>query len=81
MLTIDANDAAIIRNPHTARVKKQMVVILPESSCSDWRVASEEATMEFLKPYLPEQLITEAEKYGIWTLFGHYQEKRTCDFS
>ena len=60
MLTISADNHAIMRNLHQADDEKMMAVILPESSYSDWRVALADATMDFLRQYPADELTAEA---------------------
>ena len=60
MLTINADDHAIMRNLHKADDEKRMVVILPESSYADWLIASADATMNFLKQFPADELTVEA---------------------
>ena len=60
MLTINADDHAIMRNLHKADDEKRMVVILPESSYADWLAAPADATMNFLKQFPADELTAEA---------------------
>ncbi len=56
MLTINADDHALMRNYHRPTDEKRMVVILPEGSYSDWLTAPANATNKFLLPYPASQL-------------------------
>ena len=62
MLTINADDHAMMRNLHKADEEKRMVVILPESRYADWLSAPADTTMEFLKQYPADSLTAVAEK-------------------
>ena len=64
MLTINADDHELMRNFHKPTDERRMVVILPETAYSDWLRASTESSMEFMRPYPAERLISKAEPSG-----------------
>jgi putative SOS response-associated peptidase YedK len=51
MLTINADDHALMQNMHKPDDEKRMVVILPDSAYSDWLAAPTGKTMDFLTQY------------------------------
>jgi putative SOS response-associated peptidase YedK len=57
MLTINADDHALMRNMHKPEDEKRMVVILPRAAYGDWLDASAAQTREFLQPYPADKLV------------------------
>lgn len=57
MLTINADDHALMRNMHKPDDEKRMVVILPRAAYGDWLDASAARTREFLQPYPADKLV------------------------
>ncbi len=51
MLTINADDHALMRNMHKPGEEKRMVVILPQAAFGDWVAASANHSMELLRQY------------------------------
>ena len=60
MLTINADEHALMRNFHRPNDEKRMVVILAEGSYDDWLHASADQARAFLQPYPAERLSTAA---------------------
>lgn len=60
MLTINADEHALMRNFHRPGDEKRMVVILAEGSYDDWLYASAEQARAFLQPYPADRLIASA---------------------
>lgn len=60
MLTINAQDHALMNRFHQPTDEKRMVVILPESAYGDWLVATARDSMEFMTAYPAEALVAEA---------------------
>ena len=60
MLTINADQHALMRQFHKPTDEKRMVVILPEAAYADWLKADARTAMDFLHPYPAEQLVAEA---------------------
>lgn len=58
MLTIAANDHALMRDFHKPADEKRMVVILPQGSYGDWLDATPAQSRDFLLPYPAERLRT-----------------------
>jgi putative SOS response-associated peptidase YedK len=58
MLTINADDHPLMQRFHRADNEKRMVVVLPESHYLDWLDAPAEHSMEFMKPYPADALVT-----------------------
>ena len=63
MLTINADEHALMRNFHKPADEKRMVVILPEGSHQDWLTAPSEQAMRFMAAY-PAQGLTAAAPVG-----------------
>lgn len=59
MLTINADDHALMRNYHKPADEKRMVVILPEASYSDWLTAPPSRNMDFLRQYPADRMVAE----------------------
>ena len=59
MLTINAEDHAVMRNYHKPADEKRMVVILPEASYSDWLTAQPSQNMDFLRQYPADRMVAE----------------------
>jgi putative SOS response-associated peptidase YedK len=60
MLTINADDHALMRNYHKPADEKRMVVILPEASYTDWLTAPASQNMEFLRQYPADRMVAES---------------------
>lgn len=60
MLTINADEHPLMRNFHKPGDEKRMVVILPEAAYDDWLKAPVERSMEFMRHYPAERLVTNA---------------------
>lgn len=56
MLTINADEHALMRNFHRPHDEKRMLVILAEGSYDDWLQASAEQSRAFLQPYPADRL-------------------------
>lgn len=56
MLTINANEHALMRTFHKLNDEKRMVVILPEAAYSDWLNAPADQGMAFMRAYPADQL-------------------------
>ena len=56
MLTINADEHALMRNYHKPGDEKRMVVVLPEGAYQDWLTAPAEQGMLFMAPYPAERL-------------------------
>lgn len=56
MLTINADDHALMRNYHKPSDEKRMVVILPDGAYEDWLTAPAEHGMRFMEAYSAERL-------------------------
>lgn len=57
MLTINADEHPLMRQFHKPTDEKRMVVILPEDSYDHWLRAKPEQSMEFMRPYLAQELV------------------------
>lgn len=57
LLTINADDHALMRNYHKPVDEKRMVVILPDASYSDWLTAPASQNMAFLRPYPADRMV------------------------
>lgn len=64
MLTINADDHALMKNYHRPGDEKRMVVVLPNGEIRDWLQASAEQSMEFMRPYPADRLVAEARPAG-----------------
>ncbi len=60
MLTINADEHALMRNFHRPHDEKRMLVILAEGSYDDWLHASAEQSRAFLQPYPADRLTADA---------------------
>ena len=60
MLTINADEHPLMRNFHKPGDEKRMVVILPEAAYDDWLKAPVDRSMEFIRQYPAERLLTNA---------------------
>lgn len=56
LLTINAEEHALMRNLHKPTDEKRMVVILPDDSYHDWLRADPKESMDFLRQYPADQL-------------------------
>ena len=57
MLTINADQHALMRNYHKPGDEKRMVVILPAGEYDDWLSAPPAQTNEFLRQYPADALV------------------------
>lgn len=64
MLTINADDHALMKNYHKPNDEKRMVVILPETEYKDWLTCPPRETMEYLNQYPAELLKVVAKDAG-----------------
>lgn len=64
MLTINADDHALMRLFHKPTDEKRMVVILPEDSYQDWLEAPAEHSHSFMRPCQPVQSLCDAVVFG-----------------
>ena len=60
MLTINADDHALMRNYHKPNDEKRMVVILPDDTYEDWLSADLSEAMNFMRQIPAERLIAAA---------------------
>lgn len=60
MLTVNADDHALMQNFHKPGSEKRMVVILPNGLIQDWLRAPVERSMDFMRQYPADQLQAEA---------------------
>jgi putative SOS response-associated peptidase YedK len=60
MLTINADDHALMRNFHKAQDEKRMIVILPPARYNDWLQANASESGEFLQAWPADDLKTAA---------------------
>jgi putative SOS response-associated peptidase YedK len=51
MLTINADDHALMRNFHKPQDEKRMIVILPSTRYDDWLQASANESKDFMKAW------------------------------
>ncbi len=58
MLTINADHHSLMRNFHKPGDEKRMVVILPEVAYDDWLTAPAGQSLNFMRQYPAEQLVT-----------------------
>jgi putative SOS response-associated peptidase YedK len=56
MLTINADQHAVMKQFHKPQDEKRMVVILPEQRYHDWLLASPEQSRDFLRPWPADEL-------------------------
>lgn len=59
MLTLNADDHAVMQNYHKPGAEKRMVVILPAGSYRDWLKATPAESIEFLRQYPADRLQAE----------------------
>lgn len=57
LLTINADDHALMKSFHKPTDEKRMVVILPEAAYGDWLVARPEHSMEFMRQFTAGELV------------------------
>ncbi|MCZ4315469.1 SOS response-associated peptidase [Comamonadaceae bacterium G21597-S1] len=57
MLTINADEHALMRNMHRPNEEKRMVVILPRAAHDDWLDAPAHQSMALLRPYPADKLV------------------------
>jgi len=62
MLTINADDHALMRNFHKPQDEKRMVVILPLARYGDWLKASASESIEFMKAWPADDLKAETSE-------------------
>lgn len=67
MLTINADDHALMKSFHKPADEKRMVVILPEDSYDSWLRAQPEHSMEFMRQYQAQKLVATSAT-GVGTL-------------
>lgn len=60
MLTVNADDHALMQNFHKPSSEKRMVVILPNGLIQDWLRAPAERSMDFMRQYPADRLQAEA---------------------
>lgn len=60
MLTVNADDHALMQNFHKPGSEKRMVVILPNGLIQDWLRAPAERSMDFMQQYPADRLQAEA---------------------
>ncbi|HCF6448474.1 TPA: SOS response-associated peptidase [Pseudomonas aeruginosa] len=60
MLTVNADDHALMQNFHKPGSEKRMVVILPNGLIQDWLRAPAERSMDFMRQYPADRLQAEA---------------------
>jgi putative SOS response-associated peptidase YedK len=58
MLTLNADTHPLMKNYHRKGEEKRMVAILPEESYDDWLQAKASVSMDFIKQYPAELLVT-----------------------
>lgn len=56
MLTVNADDHALMQNFHKPGSEKRMVVILPNGLIQDWLRAPAERSMDFMRQYPADRL-------------------------
>ena len=59
MLTINADDHSLMRQFHKPEDEKRMVVVVPEDRYDAWLNAPLEASMDFMRAYPAERLLSE----------------------
>lgn len=59
LLTVNANDHALMRNFHKPSDEKRMVVVLPEDSYTAWLTATVEGSMDFMRRYRDDGLVAD----------------------
>ena len=57
MLTVNADDHALMRNFHRPGHEKRMVVVLPQALYQDWLTAPAEISSEFMTQYPADRLV------------------------
>ncbi len=57
MLTVNADDHALMKNFHRAEDEKRMVVILPVGAYDDWLEAEPSQSMDFMRQYPADRLV------------------------
>lgn len=60
MLTVNADDHAMMRNFHRPGDEKRMVVILPAGAYREWLHAPAEQSADFMRQYPADRLVAEA---------------------
>jgi putative SOS response-associated peptidase YedK len=58
MLTLNADEHPLMKNYHRKEDEKRMVAILPEACYDDWLQAKASESMDFIKQYPAELLVT-----------------------
>ena len=58
MMTIDAATHPLLREYHRPNDKKRMIVILPEDAYANWLDAPPERSMDFMRQYPADRLVT-----------------------
>jgi putative SOS response-associated peptidase YedK len=61
MLTINADQHALMRNFHKPGEEKRMVVILPAAAQDDWLCAPADKAMDFMRPFAADALVATGE--------------------
>ena len=57
MLTINADEHALMRHMHKPGEEKRMVVVLPQAAFGDWLDASPRDSLDFLRPFPADRLL------------------------
>jgi putative SOS response-associated peptidase YedK len=61
MLTVNADDHALMRNFHRPGHEKRMVVVLPQALYQDWLTAPVEISSEFMTQYPADRLVADPQ--------------------
>ena len=61
MLTLNADGHDLMRRFHIPVDEKRMVVVLPPDSYDSWFQATSQQSMDFMRQYPSERLLTKAE--------------------
>ncbi|CEG51015.1 DUF159 family protein [Stutzerimonas nosocomialis] len=61
MLTVNADDHALMRNFHRPGHEKRMVVVLPQGLYQDWLTAPAEISSEFMTQYPADRLVADPQ--------------------
>ncbi len=78
MLTVNADDHALMQNYHRPSDEKRMVVILPLGLCSDWLDAPAERSMEFMRQFPADRLVATGEPRSGWNTLRTGWSDSTC---
>jgi len=60
MLTINADNHALMRNMHKPTDEKRMIVILAQAAYGDWLAAPAQQSMAFMQPFPADRLVATA---------------------